>query len=68
MSYKEGFISGLIISIILMIFAPLTQAITSNIITPDYFANVIQYSVETGYHTSLEEAEAYFNLKNYIIQ
>lgn len=67
MTYKQGLISGLIISIIVMIFVPLTQVITSNVITPDYFANVIEYSLETGYHTSLEEAEAYYSLKNDII-
>ena len=68
MSFKQGFISGLIITIIVTVFAPLTQWITSTIITPEYFPNVIAYSVETGYHKSLEEAEAYFNLKNYILQ
>ncbi|MGB5316244.1 MAG: DUF4199 domain-containing protein, partial [Robiginitalea sp.] len=38
------------------------------IITPEYFPNVIAHSVETGYHSSLEEAEAYFNLNSYILQ
>jgi hypothetical protein len=68
MTYKQGFISGLIISIIVMVFAPLTQWITSTVITPEYFPNVIAHSLETGYFTSREEAEAYFNLKNYMVQ
>ncbi|MGB5509394.1 DUF4199 domain-containing protein [Robiginitalea sp.] len=68
MSYKQGFISGLIITIIVTVFAPLTQWIISTVITPEYFPNVIAHSVETGYHNSLEEAEAYFNLKSYILQ
>jgi hypothetical protein len=68
MSFKQGFISGLIITAIVAICAPLTQWITSTMITPEYFPNVIAYSVETGYHSSREEAEAYFNLKNYMIQ
>ena len=68
MTYKQGFISGLIITIIVSLLAPLTQWITSTIITPEYFPNVIAHSVETGYHSSLEEAEAYFNLKNYMVQ
>lgn len=68
MTYKQGFISGLIITVIVALFAPLTQWVISTIITPEYFPNVIAYSVETGYHKSLEEAEAYFNLKNYITQ
>ena len=68
MTYKQGFISGLIISIIVMVFAPLTQWVTSTVITPEYFPNVIAHSLETGYFTSREEAEAYFNLKNYMVQ
>ena len=68
MTYKQGFISGLIISIIVMVFAPLTHWITSTVITPEYFPNVIAHSLETGYFTSREEAEAYFNLKNYMVQ
>tara|TARA_R110001592_G_scaffold75225_2_gene227924 strand:+ start:18602 stop:19090 length:489 start_codon:yes stop_codon:yes gene_type:complete len=68
MSYKQGLVSGLIITVIIAIFAPLTQWITSTIITPEYFPNVIAYSVESGYHKSIEEAEAYFNLSNYIQQ
>jgi len=68
MTYKQGFLSGLIITIIVALLAPLTQWITSTVITPEYFPNVIAHSVETGYHSSLEEAEAYFNLKNYMVQ
>ena len=68
MSYKQGLISGVIITLIITTLSPLTQWITSTIITPEYFPNVIQHSVKTGFHSSLEEAEAYFNLQNYIIQ
>lgn len=68
MSYKQGLISGIILSVFIALLSPLTQWITSTIITPEYFPNVIAYSVETGYHKSIEEAEAYFNLKNYIVQ
>ena len=67
MTYMQGFISGLIISIIVTIFSPLTQYITSTIITPDYFITIINYSVSQGMMTQTE-AEAYFNLKSYMIQ
>ena len=50
------------------LLAPLTQWITSTVITPEYFPNVIAYSVETGFYNSREEAEAYFNLQNYMMQ
>ncbi|WP_338769950.1 DUF4199 domain-containing protein [Bernardetia sp. ABR2-2B] len=68
MTWKEGFMSGLMITIIVTLFAPFSQLIVSLLISPEYFPNVIKYSVETGYYKTVEEAEAYFNLKSYIIQ
>jgi hypothetical protein len=67
MTYLQGLVSGLIISLIITIISPLTQYITSTIITPDYFDNIIQYSVKNGI-LSQEDAEANFNLQTYIIQ
>ncbi|WP_300487009.1 DUF4199 domain-containing protein [Flavobacterium sp.] len=68
MSYKQGFISGLIVTLIVALFSPLTQWIISCVITPEYFPNVIEYSLKTGYHKTREAAEAYFSLENYIKQ
>ncbi len=67
MTWKQGFISGLIISLIVMVLSPLTQVITSTIITPDYFSNAIEHAVSTG---KLEQAaaEKFFNLGSYIVQ
>ncbi len=67
MSYRQGVISGLILTAIITVLSPLTQYITSTFITPDYFSNVIAYAVRTGKMTQ-EAAEAYFNLKSYLIQ
>lgn len=66
MTYLQGFVTGVTITVIVTIFTPLTQYITSEIISPDYFTNVINYSVENGYMTR-EAAEEEFNLSNYII-
>lgn len=67
MTYMQGFISGLIITFIVTVLSPVTQIITSYVITPHYFSNVINYSVTNGL-MNLEAAEAYFNIKSYIIQ
>ncbi len=67
MSYKQGFVSGLIVTLVVVILSPFSQYITSTYITPDYFKNVIEYSVSTG-QMEQQAAEEYFNLKNYIIQ
>jgi hypothetical protein len=67
MNYKQGVLSGLIITAIVTILTPFTQYVTSTFITPNYFANVIKYSVETGKMTQ-KDAESYFNLNSYMIQ
>jgi hypothetical protein len=68
MTYGQGLISGIIISAIIALLAPLTQWITSYVITPEYFPNVIKRSVELGYYKTTEEAAANFNYTNYAIQ
>jgi hypothetical protein len=67
-SYKQGLVFGIILSVFIAILSPITQWIISYIISPDYFKNVIKYSIEMGYYKSIEEAEAYFNYKNYAFQ
>jgi len=67
MNYKQGFISGLIITLIVTLFTPLIQYVTSIIITPDYFPNMIEYSVREGL-MQRGDAENFFNLKSYMIQ
>ena len=66
MTFKQGLITGLIITAIVTLLSPLTQYITSTLITPEYFNNAITYSVETGKVTQ-EDAEGFFNLRNYIM-
>lgn len=67
MTYKQGFIAGLIITVIITLLSPFTQIITSKVITPEYFPNVIEYVVRSG-KMSLKEAEEYFSLSNYVFQ
>ena len=67
MTYKQGLISGLIIALLVTILSPLTQYITSTMITPDYFSNAIEYVVSESKMNQIE-AENYFSLNNYIIQ
>ena len=66
MTWKQGFISGLIIGLVVMVLTPLVQVLISNVISPHYFENAIAYAVESGNSTP-EEAEAFFNLGNYIL-
>ena len=67
MNWKQGFISGVILTVVIAILSPLGQYITFKLITPEYFENIIAYSTENG-RMSLDEAKAYFNLGSYITQ
>lgn len=68
MSWKQGFMSGLIIAVIVALLSPLTQWVTHTLISPEYFPNAIDYAVEVEFLESREAAEAYFNLQNYMMQ
>lgn len=67
MSYKQALISGLFMTLVVTILVPLNQWLTTYWITPDYFKNVIDYSVKNELMT-LEDAEEYFNFNSYLIQ
>lgn len=68
MTWKEGFLSGLVMTLIITLLSPFSQLLVHYVISPEYFPNVIKYSVETGYYKTKEEAEAFFNLNSYLIQ
>lgn len=67
MTWVQGFITGLGITLVVAALSPLTQYIVSEIITPNYFENAIDYAVESG-ELDRVRAQEYFNLKNYIWQ
>ena len=67
MTYKQGFVTGFFITLFVTVFSIATQYITSTIVSPDYFPNMIKYAVSEGKMTQ-EAAENMFNIKSYIIQ
>lgn len=67
MTYVEGFVAGLMVTLVVTILSPISQLITSYLITPEYFPNVISFVVESG-EMSQTDAEKYFNLMSYIKQ
>ncbi|UYW02593.1 DUF4199 domain-containing protein [Flavobacterium agricola] len=67
-TYLQGLLSGTILSAFIALLSPLTQWITSYVITPKYFPNVIVRSVELGYFESTAAAQAHFNYANYATQ
>ena len=66
-TWFQGFLSGVIISLIVAVLAPLSQYITHEFISPDYFKNAIEYAVENK-KMSQKNAEIYFSFNSYLIQ
>ncbi len=67
MSWKEGFTSGIVMTIVITLLSPLSQWITYEFISPEFFDNIIEHSYQTT-PMSREEAESYFSLRSYIVQ
>lgn len=67
MTYLQGLISGLVITLVVVIFTPLSQYISHEFISPDYFPNIIRLMVEER-EMPQEEAEKHFSLMSYIPQ
>ncbi|WP_214000802.1 DUF4199 domain-containing protein [Arsukibacterium sp.] len=67
MSWKQGIVAGLLITLVVVLLSPLCQWLFHTVISPDYFTNVQAYAVAQQM-MSAEEAAAYFNLPSYIIQ
>lgn len=57
MTYKQGFVSGLIITLIVTALNPLSQYLISHFITPHYFANAVAYAVTEGKISGLERGK-----------
>jgi hypothetical protein len=66
MSFNQGFMSGAILSIFYTLLMPLVQVMNHQVISPQFFQNMIDFVVENGRMTR-EFAETYFTLKSYII-
>jgi len=67
LTWKQGFFSGLIMTVFVTLLSPLAQYITHNYITPKYFENVKNYSV-TNELMTIEVANEYFNFNSYMMQ
>jgi len=66
MSYRQGALSGCVLTVFVVILSPLGQLLTSLVVTPRYFANAIEYTVANGVFDRVQ-AEQQFNLGNYIV-
>lgn len=65
--WKEAFVSGTVLSIFAAILSIPVFYLTTNVISPSFFSNMINYAVTTKVYT-LEQAETYFSIQNYLLQ
>lgn len=66
-SFTQAFLCGLGVSVVVSLLSPLTQYIFHRYVNPNFFNDFINYAVNSGKAT-LEQAQAYFNLKSSMIQ
>lgn len=66
-TFSQAFLCGIGVSVIVALLAPLTQWIFHSFVSPHFFENAINYAVQNSKATR-EQAEAYFNLKSYMLQ
>jgi len=64
MTWRQGFLSGLLMAVFVTLLSPLAQYVTHNYITPEYFESVRDYSVTNEFLT-LEQANNYLNITSY---
>lgn len=67
MNWQHGFISGVVLSVVICVLNPLVQYISYTFISPNFFSTIIHYYVEHNKQTQLQ-AENYFNLSSFILQ
>ena len=67
MTWLQAFISGVILTVFIALLSPLTQFITYNFITPQYFNDVVESSVTNELMTRTK-ANEYLNINSYILQ
>ena len=66
MSYRQSFVSGCVLTVLIVAFSPINQALTYGVISPDFFSNAIEYT--TAHRIlSREQAMHQFSLGNYIV-
>lgn len=64
LDWKQGVVSGIVLSVLITVLNPAVLYITHNYISPEFFENAIQAAV--GKNMTLNEAKAHYNINNAI--
>lgn len=69
LTFRQGFVSGLILSTFIALLNPFAQFVIYKSITPHFFENIIAYKVHSkSFPMPLKNAQELFNLKTYMIE
>lgn len=63
---RQGFLSGLFISLIMVAFAPIMVGLLQFLIQPDFFNTMIMETTNNGAYQSYQMAEKEYNYWNYV--
>lgn len=67
LTWLQGFVTGAKVTGFIVLLSPFFNWLTHKYITPKYFENIINYSV-TNELSTIEAANEYFNINNYMWQ
>ncbi|WP_188363012.1 DUF4199 domain-containing protein [Flavobacterium orientale] len=67
MEWRQGFISGCVLTVFITLLTPLSQYIIHTAIAPEFFGNYILHTVEKEIMIE-ESAQSYYNLTSFITQ
>lgn len=65
MTYVQGFMCGIGLTVCILILTPVVQFISSYLISPHFFENLITYSVDRGIYTR-DQAARQFTFTNFV--
>jgi hypothetical protein len=71
MTWSQGFISGIVLSFLIALLAPIAQFVIYSSITPHFFETIIAYKTNAAlvsHPISKAAALSYFNLKSFMLQ
>lgn len=66
-TFWQAFLCGMGVSLVVALPGPVNQFIFHRLINPGFFAAMIRQAVDRGGQT-LEQAQAFFNFQNYVLQ
>jgi len=66
MDWRQGFISGVVLTVVITLLSPLATGIIYTYVTPSFFDTMIAHRVAKGLQTQ-QQAHAYFNLMSYTV-